>query len=101
MKRIYDAAFANSNGVHHSHLGTFWWIDDNDNTGQWTRPEAYSYVVANPRGVYVSENNRTVLVGHREDETTGTHWIQTYADGYWRDNLTALAVRHSQGLVNR
>ncbi len=99
MKRIYDAAFVNSSGTHHAHLGTFWWVDDNGSRGTWTRLEAYNYVKANPQQVYVSEGNRTVYVAHRENNL-GTKWVQTYADRYWRDNLTALAIRHRQGLPN-
>jgi hypothetical protein len=100
MRRIYDAQFANSSGKKHWHLATFWWIDENGNTGTWTRLAAYNYVLANAKLVYVSENGKTVYVGHRYDKATETKWIQTYSDGYYQDNLVALAERHRQGLPN-
>jgi Protein of unknown function (DUF3892) len=100
MVRIYDAAFAIISGTKHWHLSDFWWIDDSGNRGHWTRAEAYGYVVNNPKIVYVSEGNTQVLVYARYDKNTDTKWVQTYADGIWKDNLTALAERHKRGLVN-
>jgi|SRR5579862_6126387 len=98
MVRIYDAEFSSGGNAHH-HIETFWWIDGAGNKGKWSRAEAYSYVVAHPKIVYVAEAGRQVLVGDRQNPQ-GTKWIQTYADGYWRDNLTTLAERHRQGLPN-
>ena len=101
MKRIYDAAFAITNGSHHSHLGTFWWIDSNGNTGTWTRDQAHAYVLANPETVYVKEGSSMVYVYpyHYTNNPT-VKWIQTRADGVLKDNLTTLAKRHAQGLPN-
>lgn len=102
MKRIYDAAFENDNGTHHSHLSTFWWVDEYGNTGTWTRQQAYNFVVANPNIVYVSEGNASVIVlPYYFTNNPNVQWIQTVADGIIRDNLTQLAIRHRQGLVNR
>lgn len=101
MIRIYDAAFATPTGTQHQHLGTFWWIDPQGNTGQWTRTEAYNFVLSHQRGyVYVSEGNSTVDVLPYHNSVTGTVWIQTVADGTPRDNLTTLAERHRRGLPN-
>jgi hypothetical protein len=100
MVRIYDAAFAADRGDEHWHLATFWWIDATGAKGKWTRLEAHDYVAAHPRVVYVAEDGNRVLVGAHHDLKTGTKWIQTYADGVWRDNLTTLAIRHRKGLPN-
>jgi hypothetical protein len=102
MRRIYDAAFALFIGTEHHHLGTFWWVDPATGAkGQWTRQEAYNFVVNNPAGtVYVTEGADTVIVLAYYDRVTGTQWIQTVADGKLKDNLTTLAKRHSQGLAN-
>jgi len=101
MIRIYDAAFENSNGSHHSHLATFWWIDNNGITGIWTRQQAYNYVVANPGMVYVAEGNVSVIVmPYYYTSNTSVQWIQTQSDGILKDNLTTLAIRRSQGLIN-
>lgn len=101
--RIYDAAFATESGTSHQHLGTFWWVDQNGNTGQWkTRQEAYDFVIAHYEGyVYVSESGSSVTVWCYSNQTTGVKWIQTHADDVLKDNLVELAKRHRQGLVNR
>lgn len=103
MKRIYDAAFANqTNQSHHSHLGTFWWIDENGSTGTWTRDQAYEYVLANPKTVYVKEGDATAYVKpYSYTDNPSVRWIQTDPDGQLKDNLITLAKRHAQGLTNR
>lgn len=101
MIRIYDAAFAAANGSHHAHLGTFWWINENSRTGQMSRQQAYNYLLANPNTMYVKEGNSSVLVfAYYDTNNPATQWIQTAADGVYKDNLTALAVRHRRGLPN-
>lgn len=100
MVRIYDAAFATSTGAQHQHLGTFWWITDSGSTGQWTREQAYEYVRTHTIGtVYVAEGGLKVNV-RAYYNTSGTHWVQTEADGQAKDNLTTLAERHRAGLPN-
>lgn len=100
MVRIYDAAFSSAIGSTHQHLATFWWINGNGTTGQWTRQQAYDFVKDNPVGtVYVAEGNLRVNVRAYYNDA-GTKWIQTEADGQLRDNLTTLAERHRRGLPN-
>lgn len=100
MVRIYDAAFATTTGTQHQHLGTFWWIDLAGNTGQWTRKQAFDYVVSHSRGdVYVKEGQYQIEVRAYRNNA-GTEWIQTEADGTARDNLITLAKRHAAGLPN-
>lgn len=96
MKRIYDAAFApNTNRSHHSHLGTFWWVDDMGNKGTWTRDEAASYVLANPKTVYVKEGEASAWVEtYHYTDNPSVRWIQTDPDGKLKDNLLTLAKRH-------
>ncbi len=65
MIRIYDAEFATTTGTEHQHLGTFWWVNDQNanNTGKWTRQQAYDFVVSQYKGyVYVSEAGHKVTV---------------------------------------
>lgn len=75
---------------HHaiSHLG---WVNEQTNeTGKSTRLEVYDWI-KNRQGVaYVldSRGNRA-YVGTREN-VHGTHYLQTYADQVWTDNLLAL-----------
>jgi hypothetical protein len=100
MVRIYDAEFA-ANGNKHWHLAKFWWVSDTGQKGTWSRLEGYNYVSANRGAVYVAEGGLKVLVYPKFDQNTGTKWVQTYSDGVWKDNLTALAQRHAHGLANR
>lgn len=101
MKRIYDAAFSTPIGTQHQHLQTFWWVDVNGNTGQWSRQEAYDYVRTHAIGdVYVAEGGLKVNVRAYYNDA-GTKWIQTEADGQLKDNLTTLAERHRRGLPNK
>lgn len=102
MYRIYDAAFATATGTSHQHLGTFWWVDDSTGLrGQWTRQQAYDFVITHAAGfVYVREGNLTVTVRAYHDPSTGTNWIQTEADGRRKDNLTTLAERHRRNIPN-
>lgn len=100
MVRIYDAAFATTTGTQHQHLGTFWWIDSSGNTGQWTRKQAFDYVVSHSRDdVYVKEGQYQIEVRAYRNNT-GTEWVQTEADGIAHDNLVTLAKRHAAGLPN-
>ena len=98
MKRIYDAAFASqSNKSHHSHLGTFWWVDDTDSNikGMWSRGEAHDYVVAMPKTVYVKEGDATAWVKpYHYTDNPSIVWIETDPDGKLKDNLLTLAKRH-------
>lgn len=96
-RRIYDAAFApNTNRSHHLHLGKFWWIDEKGNKGTWTRDEAYEYVLANRKTVYVAEGQDSAWVEpYYSTKDPSLTWIQTDADGKLPDNLLTLAKRHS------
>jgi len=105
MKRIYDAAFApNNNGSHHSHLGTFWWVDNNDSRikGIWySKEEAHDYVYNHYQTVFVSETGESVWVyAYNSTTNPDIKWVQTEADGKLPDNLITLAKRHARGLRN-
>jgi len=105
MRRIYDAAFVPStNGSHHSHLGTFWWVDKDDSNikGVWhSREEAHEYVRTHYETVYVSEPGEWAWVyAYHSTSDPSVKWIQTEADGKLPDNLITLAKRHAQGLRN-
>lgn len=96
MKRIYDAMFSDQGNSKHEHIEKLWWVEGSS-TGTWTRNQAYDYVVANPRTVYVSESDETALVYpyHRKSYPT-IRWVQTKADGLLPDNLITLARRHKK-----
>jgi len=101
-KRIYDAVFATqANQSHHSHIGTYLWVDDHGNRGLWTRDEGYDYVTANRHTVYVSEGNSSAWVEPRHyTNNPAIRWLQTDPDGKLKDNLLTLAKRHAQGYRN-
>jgi len=97
MVRIYDAEFAND-GTEHWHLGKFWW-DDGEKRGTWDRDAAHDFVERYPEHTYVSEAGYKVYVYPRTT-TKGTKYIQTKADGTYKDNLTELARRRAAGYAN-
>lgn len=100
MLRIYDAEFSYTGNSHHRHIGKFWY--ENDVTGTkgntWSRDEAVKYVKTNPSTVYVKEGTSSIDV--RANSDSQAEWIQTYADGIYKDNLLALAKRHAEGKSN-
>jgi hypothetical protein len=100
VKHIYDAVFEDNSGSQHWYLGTFWWVDENGQTGIWSRQEAYDYARTHAVGeVCVVEGGCRVNVRAYYNDK-GVQWIQTEADGTVKDNLTTLAERHRRGLLN-
>lgn len=100
MKRIYDAAFGIYGNTNHLHLERFWWVEGQQ-TGTWTREEAFQYVANHPRGEVYVQSPGTSAATVLAYEHTGSRWIQTVSDGVSGNNLVTLAQRHSAGIVNR
>jgi hypothetical protein len=71
------------NDTHHgiTHLGGSNW--------RWTRQQVVDSINAKTNTFYVFEGNRKVYV-YVARSTDGREWVQTYADGVWKDNLLAL-----------
>jgi hypothetical protein len=62
-----------------------------DGTGRWTDtvPNVVRFIEAKTHRFYTSEGGATAWVGVRES-AAGNKYLQTFADGIWKDNLLAL-----------
>ena len=62
-----------------------------DGTGRWqdTVPNIIRFIENQEHRFYTKEGNATAWVGVRTS-AAGNKFIQTYADGIWKDNLLAL-----------
>lgn len=63
-----------------------------DGSGRWkdTTENVVQFIESKQHRFYASEGGRTVWVGVRVS-AAGNKFLQTHADGYWNDNLLALA----------
>lgn len=77
----------NSTHEHITHVGG----PNPDGNGRWrdTVPNVIGFIEAKTHRFYTNENGSSVLVGVRTS-AAGRKYIQTYANGVWRDNLLAL-----------
>jgi hypothetical protein len=79
-------------GTTHQHIARLWWTEPSTGkSGIWTRAELVAWI-ENKKGQAYTED----AVGHRADvlvrtPAQGPKHLQTQADGYWTDNLLALA----------
>ena len=83
-----------SGGYHqdpHHAIQYIGWLDEaTGKTGENTREEIYNWLKNQSEKAYVKDRNgNKAYVGTRENQN-GTHYLQTYADGVWTDNLLAL-----------
>lgn len=62
-----------------------------DGTGRWkdSVPNVISFIEAKIHQFYTLEGGNKAYVGVRTS-SAGNKYIQTYADGVWKDNLLAL-----------
>lgn len=62
-----------------------------DGSGRWkdTVPNIVRFIENDQHRFYTKEGGATAWVGVRTS-TAGNKFIQTYADGIWKDNLLAL-----------
>ena len=62
-----------------------------DGSGRWkdTAAHVVAFIEGNQHRFYTQEGGATAWVGVRTS-ATGHKFLQTYADGVWKDNLLAL-----------
>ena len=67
------------------------WINESSGeTGKSTRLEIYDWIKNKNGKAFVSDaRGNTAWIGCREN-ANGTHYLQTYADKVWTDNLLSL-----------
>ena len=83
-----------SGGYHqdpHHAIQNIGWIDEaTGKMGKNTRVEIYNWLKGQSGTAYVKDRNgNKANVAPRENQN-GTHYLQTYADEVWTDNLLAL-----------
>lgn len=82
-----------SGNLHNSHeaISDFGWIiESTGETGRSTRLELYNWLKIPSNHALVRDGSGDVAwVGTREN-SNGTQYLQTYADGIWKDNLLEL-----------
>lgn len=66
---------------HISHLG--------NNTAMWTRAQIVAWIQSGEYGFYTNDGRQTAYV-HVRKNSSGTQYVQTYADNVYTDNLLAL-----------
>jgi uncharacterized protein DUF3892 len=75
---------------HHAISNLGWTNDGTGNTGKSTRLEMYNWL-KNDKGVaYVQDWQGNKAYLYPRENSHGTQFVQTYADGVWTDNLLAL-----------
>jgi hypothetical protein len=74
-------------GQGHEHISMLRWTNGQE-TKNSTRADMVTWVKGGGQA-YVSAGGYTAYLRVRES-STGTEYVQTYADGDWKDNLLAL-----------
>ena len=78
-----------SGGTTHQHITHLWWTNQVDNkTGSSTRAAMVEFIDGGGKA-FVDEGGRRVDVYVRAPES-GPKFVQTKADGVWKNNLLAL-----------
>lgn len=72
-----------------SHLG---WINEaNGNTNKSTRLEIYDWLKKDKANLaFVRDSKGDTAYVYPRENANGTKFVQTHADGIWKDNLLAL-----------
>lgn len=79
-----------SGGTTHQHITRLWWINPaTSETGDNSRAQIVDWIENQGGKAYVDEGGHRVDVGVRTP-ASGSKYLQTYADGYWQNNLLAL-----------
>ena len=76
---------------HHA-ISDLGWINDADGkSGKSTRIQVYDWLKASQANrAYVTDSRGNTAYVYPRENTNGTTFVQTYADGTWTDNLLAL-----------
>ncbi len=77
-------------GKHHEHITHIRWVDDVSNKGDTsTRADMVAFVEQGGKA-YVRDAQGDVAFLRVRTSSSGTKYVQTYADGIFNDNLLAL-----------
>lgn len=83
-----------SGGSTHQHIVRLWWTDPaNGNTGDNSRAEIVAWIENKGGKAYTDDGrgNRADVAVRTPDH--GEKYLQTHADGVWKNNLLALPQR--------
>jgi hypothetical protein len=77
-------------GYHHEHITHIAWVEDGTSKpGVNTRADMVAFVERGGQG-YVRDNDGDVAFLRVRVSAAGNKYVQTQADGIWKDNLLAL-----------
>jgi hypothetical protein len=83
-----------SNGYHqdphHAIQNLGWRNEETGKTGKSTRLEMYDFLKNEDGKAYVKDSAGDKAFVYPRENSHGTKFVQTYADGIWTDNLLAL-----------
>lgn len=78
------------NGNIHEAIADLQWVnEESGTTGVSTRETVYEWLMAGGKA-FVRDAARDVAYVETRITARGTKYLQTYADGIWKDNLLAL-----------
>lgn len=74
----------------HEAISELGWIDEADNrSGRATRLEMYDFLKTGGGSAFVRDSYGNVAYLYPRENQYGTKYVQTHADGVWKDNLLA------------
>lgn len=77
-------------GYHHEHITEIRWVEDGTTIPKSnTRAEMVKFVEGGGKA-YVKDSDGDVAFLRVRTSSAGNKYVQTYADGIWKDNLLAL-----------
>jgi hypothetical protein len=67
------------------------WIEESTGkTGKLSRLDLYNWIKVKEGKAYVKDAAQDVAYVYTRENAHGTKFVQTYADGIWKDNLLSL-----------
>jgi hypothetical protein len=77
----------------HEAISELGWINESTNdTGRISRVDMYEWLKNKKGEAYVRDSSGDVAYLYPRENSNGTKYVQTYADGIWKDNLLALST---------
>ena len=77
-------------GYYHEHITEIRWVEDGTTTAKSnSRAEMVKFVESGGKA-YVKDSDGDVAFLRTRTSSAGNKYVQTYADGIWKDNLLAL-----------
>lgn len=75
---------------HHAIESLGWINEQTGETGKSTRLQVYDWLKNQQGSAYVRDGRGNTAYLAPREHSNGTHFVQTYADRIWTDNLLAL-----------